>query len=321
MDRRHFVLTSAAAAAAAALTRFDDRILRGARPAAIQNLGIGLFSVPKLLDADFSGTIGMLAKMGYKEVELFGPYDFSAPEAIASWKPIGAQLGFAGSGFFGLSASQIRGILDQHRMTAPSMHTDLVTLETRMDQLADAAHTVGCTYVVLPAIPDTERRTLDQYRRMADRFNVIGDRAQRAGIRFAYHNHGYGLVPMDGTVPLTMLLERTDPALVFYQMDLYWTVAGGMEPVTLLKANPGRYVSMHVKDMKEAKRFRGDGGDSGQWMELFPYMVSAGDGVMDLRGITAQARTSGVQHLFVEQDLVANPDVALKRSFDFLTSL
>ncbi|MDZ7632035.1 MAG: TIM barrel protein [Gemmatimonadaceae bacterium] len=320
MDRRQFVRTTAAVAAAAGLQRLNHLVPSRSR-AAIPNLGVGLFSVPKLLDSDFSGTIGMLARMGYREVELFGPYDFSAPEAIASWKPIGAQLGFSGSGFFGLSAAQIRGILDQHRMTAPSMHTDLLTLETRMDQLADAAHAVGSRDVVLPAIPDTERRTLDQYRRMADRFNVIGDKAQRAGIRFAYHNHGYGLVPMEGTVPLTMLLERTDPALVFCQMDLYWTVAGGMDPVALLKAHPGRYVSMHVKDMKEAKRFRGDGGDSSQWMELFPYMVSAGDGVMDLRAITTQARASGVRHLFVEQDLVANPDVALKRSYDFLASL
>lgn len=314
MDRRQFVLTSVAAAVAAEIARFDQR-------ASIPKLGIGLFSVPKLLDADFSGTLGMLAAMGYREVELFGPYDFSAPEAIARWKPIGAQLGFAGSGFFGLSARQVRAILDQHRLSAPSMHTDLVTLETRMDLLADAARTIGCRYVVLPSIPDEERRTLDQYRRMADRFNVIGEKAQRAGIRFAYHNHGYGLVPMEGTVPLTMLLQRTDPALVFFQMDLYWTVAGGMDPLALLKGNPGRYVSMHVKDMKEAKRFRGDGGDASQWMELFPYMAPAGDGVIDLRAIVAQARTSNVQHLFVEQDLVANPGVALKRSYDFLTSL
>ena len=231
-----------------------------------------------------------------------------------------------GSGFFGLSARQVHAILDQHSLSAPSVHTDLTTLETRMDQLADAARTVGSRYVVLPAIPDDERRTLDQYQRMTDRFIVIGEKAQRTGIRFAYHNHGYGLVPMEGTVPLPMLFQRTDPSLVFFQMDLYWTVAGGLDPLVLLRGNPGRYVPMRVKDMKEAKRFRGDGGDASQWMELFPYMVSAGDGVIDLRAIVAQARTANVQHLcvqhlFVEQDLVATPIVTLKRSYDFLTSL
>ena len=89
----------------------------------------------------------------------------------------------------------------------------------------------------------------------------------------------------------------------------------------MLTSYPGRTHLMHVKDVKEKKQFSGDGGDSNQWIELFPYMTTAGDGVMNLRAIIEPAKKSGVKHFFVEQDVVANPDVALKRSFDYVKAL
>jgi sugar phosphate isomerase/epimerase len=317
MDRRQFVLSSTAALAAG---HFTSRIASDDHHV-MSPVGVQLFSLPKTLERDFRAGIAMLAGMGFREVELYGPFDFSAPEAIAGWKAVTPQLGFSGSGFFGLTAQQIRAILDEHRISAPSVHTDWATLQNGMPRLADAARTVGFTYVGLPSIPDALRRTLDDYKRMADAFNKVGEEAKRNGLRFAYHNHGYGLAPMDGTIPLQLLLERTDPSLVFFEMDIYWTAAGGANPIELLKAHPNRYHLMHVKDMKEARRFRGDGGDAGQWIELFPFMTTAGDGVMDLRGIVAAARAAGVKHFFVEQDMVANPEVALKRSFDFVSRL
>jgi sugar phosphate isomerase/epimerase len=78
---------------------------------------------------------------------------------------------------------------------------------------------------------------------------------------------------------------------------------------------------MHVKDMKQAKQFSGDGGEAKQWIELFPFMTTAGDGVLDLKSIINQAQKSGVKHFFVEQDMVAEPEIALKKSIDYLKSL
>ncbi len=316
MDRRQFVLSTAAASAAG--------LLHGNRAAAAasnRNIGVQLFSVPKLLEKDFRAGIAMLAKIGYREVELYGPFTFSAPEAIASWNAVTPQLGFSGSGYFGLSAAEVRATLDANHISAPSTHTDLVTLQKHMGALGEAGHTVGFKYVGLPAIPDVLRKTLDDYKKMADEFNRIGADARKHGLKFAYHNHGYGLHEMEGRIPLQVLLEGTDPDLVFFEMDVFWTAAGGANPVQLLKEHPGRYHLMHVKDMKEKKQFSGDGGTSNQWIELFPYMTTAGDGVMDVKAIVAQGRKSGVRHFVVEQDMVANPDVALKRSFDYLHAL
>jgi sugar phosphate isomerase/epimerase len=108
---------------------------------------------------------------------------------------------------------------------------------------------------------------------------------------------------------------------VFFEMDIYWTTAGGADPVKYLQEYGSRYKMIHMKDMKQLERFSGDGGDPGQWMQLFPYMTSVGDGVLDIKAIVSQAHASGVEHFFVEQDMVANPEVALRRSADFLMKL
>ncbi len=314
MKRRDFLATSTAALAAF-----------GALPALARceqiKVGVQLFSLPKMLEKDFRKAIAYLAQLHYSELEFYGPYTFSAPEQIAGWKAITPQLGFSGSGFFGLSLSEVQSVLKQHRMTVPSMHTDLETLGQHMGPLSEAAQALGATYVTLPAIPEEKRKTLDDYKRIATTFNEIGAQAKSRGVKFAYHNHGYGLHKMEGRIPFELILEQTDPALVFLELDTFWTTAGGGDPVAYLKNHPGRYKLIHLKDMKALQRFSGDGGNPGQWIELFPNMTSVGDGVLDMKRIVAQARLSGVEHFFVEQDMVANPHVALRRSADFLSRI
>lgn len=263
----------------------------------------------------------MLSQIGYREVEMYGPYPFSTEAAKASWNAVTPSLGFSGSGYFGLSAGEIKSVFKDNKMSVPAIHTDLDTLLSNMSGLGEAGHTLGFTYVGLPAIPPDKRQTLDDYKRIAETFNKIGIDAQKYGLKFSYHNHGYGLQEMEGDIPLHVILKNTDPKLVFLEMDLYWTTAGGADPIRLLAAHPGRYHLMHVKDMKEKVKFSGDGGDSRQWIELFPYMTTAGSGVLDLKSIISSAKASGVKHFFVEQDMVAQPEVALKTSFDYLKSL
>ena len=156
---------------------------------------------------------------------------------------------------------------------------------------------------------------------MAELFNKFGAEAKNLGIKFAYHNHGYGLSPMEGQIPLELIFANTDPALVFFEMDLFWTTAGGADPVALLKKYSGRYRLMHVKDMSKKVHFSGDGGDPKQWIELFGFMTTAGNGVLDLKSILTTAKENGVKHFIVEQDMVDNPEKALKSSYDYLASL
>ena len=92
-------------------------------------------------------------------------------------------------------------------------------------------------------------------------------------------------------------------------------------PVALLEAYPRHYRLMHVKDMTKQARFSGDGNDPAQWFALFPFMTTAGNGVLDLPRILSRARRAGVQHFFVEQDLAANPGEALGASIRHLRGL
>jgi sugar phosphate isomerase/epimerase len=285
----------------------------------LNKIGLQLFSIPKLLEKDFAGTMKMIADIGYKEVELFGPYPFSTDEAKERWKKIVPSVGFSGSGFFGLSIKEVKKILGDNGLSSPSMHTDLSSLQNNMEQLAEGAHELGAMYVILPSYET--QPNLDAYKRLADKFNDIGAHAQKLGIRFAFHNHGNGLKEMEGKIPLELIIEQTDPKSVYLQMDIYWTTAGGIDPSTLLDKYPGRYRLIHLKDMTKQARFSGDGGDPKQWIELWPFMADAGSGVLDLKKIITHAKKSGVEHFILERDMVPDPDVALVKSYKYLSQI
>ena len=323
MRRKDFItrLALLSAAGAISIDPITAQIRQLVPAKQIKNVGVQLFSLPFLLDKNFKAAIGMLADMGYSEIEMFGPYPFSMKSAKDSWKAVTPMLGFEGSGYFGLGEKEVISIFKDYNMSVPAMHTDLDTLEHGMPQLAEAAHALGSTYVVLPSIPDERRKTLDDYKKMADIFNAIGKSAKALGVKFAYHNHGYGLTVVDGQKPLEIILDNTDPETVFLEMDLFWTVAGKADPIAYLKKYKGRYKLMHVKDMKALKTFAGDGGDASQWIPLFGNMTSAGSGVLNLKEIIPTAIDCGMDHFFVEQDMVANPEEALKDSASYMLSL
>ena len=282
-------------------------------------IGVQLFSIPKILEKDFEGTMKMLAKIGYKEIEFFGPYSFSATEDTERWKAITPSLGFSGSGFFGLTVQQAKKILDDNGLKSPSLHTGLSTLENKMAEMAEAAHILGTKYVILPSAET--QSSLDGYKRQAEQFNKIGASAAKQGLRFAYHNHGNGLKEMEGKIPMELILEQTDPKLVYMQMDIYWTTAGGIDPVVFLDKYPGRFRLMHIKDMIKKVSFSGDGGDPKQWIELFPYLTDAGSGVLDWKNILSHAKKSGVEHYVVERDLAPDPEESLKKAYQYLSDL
>ncbi len=328
MDRRQFLassgtlaaLVAAACSGARESAATGDSAAGGSAEASnrLGSIGVQLFSLPKLLEQDVDGALAMLAELGYQEVELFGPYGFSTPAAIESWKAMGARLGFTSSGTFGRAPQEFRALLEKHRLRAPAAHIELVSLLEQPDAVGEAAQALGLKYLGISNIPAERRKTLDDYKQMADLFNAMGGKAKPYGFKVLYHNHGYGLAPMDGEIPFRVLMDRVDPAVFAAEMDLFWTTAGGADPVELLQAYPAHYRLMHVKDMKERARFAGDGGDASQWMALFPKMTTAGSGVLELPKILAAAKRVGVEHFFVEQDLAENPREALGASIRYL---
>ena len=319
ITRRDFIKLAAATPIGIALRTPPVRPVQ--TQSQIERVGVGLFTIPKLLEEDFPGTMARLGTIGYKEVELFGPYPYTVPEVVASWEPIAQSIGLSQSGYYGHTPQQVRDILDANGLTSPSMHIDLGTLQTRLDEVAEASQVLGHRYAGIAAIPPELRTNLDDYRRIADTFNEIGLAMKEVGLQFLYHNHGYGLVEMEGSIPFNLILDRTDPDLVVMEMDVFWMTAGRADPVEYLNAYPGRFKLMHIKDMTELVRFEGDGGDSSQWIPLFPKMADAGEGVLDLDEILKVASMTGVQHFYLERDLAPDPDQTLKGSYQYLSSI
>lgn len=318
MQRRKFIQSVALASAGASLLPHWASSMKNYRST---DYGVALFTLPKSLSEDFEGTLKMISKIGYKELEFFGPYTYSTKEAQESWKQTAGMLGFSGSGYFGYAPKDLRALLDRNGLTAPSIHIDLPSLQNNMDAIAEAADVVGHKYVGIAMIPDDMRQSMDDYKKTVDIFNKIGEDAKKNGLTFFYHNHGYGHTPKEGIIPFQYILENTDPDLVKMQLDVFWFTAAGVDPKEILEKNPGRFPSLHIKDMSEKKTFAGDGESMQDWMGLFPYLADAGSGVLPLTEIIQTAKKSGAKHFFLEKDLTPEPKKALANSHDFLSKI
>lgn len=317
IDRRTFLAITGSSAAGYLLGCHKAAVAVATR---LDRIGVQLFTLPKLVEKDLDAALAMLAGLGYQEVELFGPFPFSLQAVQDQWRSMAPMLGFSGSGFFGLTAAQFRARLDAHGLVAPSMHVDLDTLRDRTVQVADALQALGGSYAGLAAIPEERRRTLDDYRRMADELNAIGMRAKTLGFKVLYHNHGYGFTPMDGQIPTRMLFDSLDPSFVSLEMDTFWTVAGGADPVELLDAYPRLYRLMHVKDMSKPVRMT-QGGNLQELIALSQAITPDGTGVLDLPRILGHAKKNGVEHFYVEQDLASDPPTQLGTSIHNLRAM
>jgi len=161
----------------------------------------------------------------------------------------------------------------------------------------------GCRYVIVPSIPGALRASLDDYRRVADKFTRGAESAAKADLRFAYHNHDIDFAPIDRRLPFDVLLEATDPKLVGFELDLYWIVRSGQDPLRYFNRWPGRCKLVHVKDTRGAPEHR---------------MTEVGSGIIDWPPLLARARSAGVEHFIVEQTMRLNRWPASPRVFPIL---
>lgn len=281
LTRRAFLGTIGAGAAMAALGTRPEAPMRS-RTGRLPSIGVQLYTIRKALERDFDGSLARVARMGYQEVE------------------------FAGT--FGHTAAQVRASLDRAGLRAPSSHLALEAMRDHWDTVARDAHTIGHEYVVCAWIDEGDR-TGDGYRRIADTFNVIGERARAAGLGFAYHNHEWELTRTpgmftDAECPYDFLLKHTDPALVRMELDLFWVIQGGADPAAYLAANPGRFPMVHIKDRTASGA-----------------MVDVGSGVIDWSTLLGQAAAAGCHHWFVEHDEPRDPFASIAASHRYLATL
>ena len=284
------------------------------------NFWVQLFTIPGLVDQDLKGTLKTLSEIGYKEVEFFGPYPFSAEETKKNWEGLKQQLGLKNNAFYGYSVEDTAKMLSDNGLQAPSFHADLITMQTGMTKMLDELSKLNAKYVVIPALM-SGRDSLDDYKKLAESFNQFGEQMSKYGMQFVYHNHGYEHIEMDGQIPMHFLIQNTNPDFVQFELDIFWMQAAGADPIEFLKTYPNRFRLLHLKDARETFRFSGDGGTPDQWMAGFPKMSDPGDGIFDIAGIIKQARKSGAFHFFLERDLAPDPLNTLKNSFKNLNAM
>lgn len=275
-DRRSFCATLGVALAGYAS---GAHRLPSAHAAGVGPLGIQLYTVRDAMKQDFAGTLARIAKLGYAEVEFAGYFDHDPRE--------------------------VRRILDRHKLRAPSAHIPLDQLTgDRLARTLDAAHVVGHQWVVVPFLaPEARGTTADAWRQLAARLDAIGTQVHAAGLRLAYHNHDFELAPVEGAVPLELLIAGTNPSRVDFEMDVYWVTKAGNNPLDWFARHPGRFAMLHLKDATAAPERK---------------MADVGSGTIDFRPILARRREAGVKHLFVERDDAPEPFASAKASHDYL---
>jgi sugar phosphate isomerase/epimerase len=272
LSRRDFIQVSGAAGLGAMLPFHPFPAEK------LKRIGIQLYTVRQALDVDFAGTLERLAAIGYQEVEF-------------AWNR-------------GATPAQTRQVLDETGLTAPAAHLAVEDFEAGWSSTVSTARTLGVEYLVLAWIEADQRKTLDDYRQWAERFTRYGTAAHEAGFTFAYHNHAGELTPIDGQIPYDILLGGTDPARVGFEMDIFWVLEGGGNPLAYFAKWPGRFPLLHIKGRTA------DGA-----------MVDVGSGSVDWAAIFAHAKQAGIRHSFVEHDDATDPLASAAASYAYLRQL
>ena len=313
MNRRDLLKSSALlmlAAGVPAMARRKSASLLGKDGAGVQ-----LYMFDPDLNRDFDGALASIAATGVRSVELASLHRRSATEFRAALDKAGLVCRSAHVA----ASSTVPG--------ASGLNFD------DLDKLVDQLNILGSRNAVLPLFqfpkdpiwgppisfmslmkPGGAPITADRYERMADFLNEKGAVLKKHGIRIGYHNHNGELAPLENKTGLQILLERTDPSIVDFELDAGWLAAGGHDTAAWLERYRGRFTQMHVKDIAAGTQIN-------YHMQQKPTEV--GSGIMNWPAILKAARSAGVRNFFVEQEppfTGARID-SLKKSLTYLRKL
>lgn len=285
IKRRDFIINSGLALGALAIA---PSLAFSAKP---KNIGIQLYTLREEFSKNVKGVLEHVAKTGYKGVETYG---YSSEK-----------------GFFGTSPKDFKKILSDNGLKAPSGHYDFNSFikDNNADFLKSAiecANQLGSEYIVVPYLDEKLRSDLDSYKKIAQKISEAALLCKQSGLKLAYHNHDFEFKKFGNQTGYDILLQETDKKLVDFELDLYWAVRSGNDPLALFKANPGRFTMWHVKDMDKSK---------------VEWNTEIGEGSINFKTIFAEAKLSGMKHFFVEQETnySPNPMESINTSWNFVS--
>ncbi|HXQ82103.1 MAG TPA: sugar phosphate isomerase/epimerase [Opitutaceae bacterium] len=239
----------------------------------------------------------------------------SLPSGMAEVKALGFTM-VESAGTYGHTARELRALADANGLKIVGAHIGYERLQSDLPGVIAEAKTLGASYVVVAWIPHKGEFDVAQAKVAAANFNAWGAALKAEGLRFGFHTHGYEFRPLaDGSSAFDVMLNETNPDLVFCEMDVFWVVQPGMDPVKLLEKYPGRFKAFHIKDMRK-------GAPTGLYEGKAPASdnVIVGQGVMDWPAIIAAGRKAGVEYSFIE-DETSDPVGNIPPSIKYLETL
>jgi len=235
----------------------------------IKTFGIQLYSLRDIMANDTENILRQLASFGYKQIE-----SYEGPKGM----------------FWGFGPAGFKKRIEDLGMKLISSHCDMTKdFERKMHDAIEA----GMTYIICPSEPGGKK--LDDYKKLADELNSKGELCRNNGIRFAFHNHDFSFLTQDGSTGEEILLKNTSPDNVYFQMDIFWTVTAGQDPIEWLNKYPGRFKLCHIKDRSKNPT---PGRDNNT--------VDLGTGTIDFSKILKLAARQGVDYYIVEQESYPN---------------
>jgi len=259
LNRRGFLELSIAAAGGLVATR----LLASER----RSLGAQLYTVRHEAERDLLAVLEGVRKIGYMEVETY-------------WD------------IYEHPAAELRRMINDHGLSAPSGHFDYGGLESKIDY----ANALGVQYVICPILPESMWFALDSYKRAADQFNIWGEKIRQAGMQFGFHNHNYEFRRFGDTTGFETMMNRCDPKLVCIEMDCYWITQAGGDALQMFQQYGNRIKLLHLKDRKP-------GFPTSQVKDAAAeHFTEVGAGTIHWQEILAAAEKNGVKHLYVERD-------------------
>ncbi|MEO1262870.1 MAG: sugar phosphate isomerase/epimerase [Bacteroidota bacterium] len=253
----------------------------------LDKFGIQLYTLRDVIPADPKGTLKQLADFGYKQIE-----GYEHKEQGIYWN---------------MSHTDFKKYLDDTGLQMVASHCDInKDFEKKVGEVAE----IGVEYMICPWVGPQEN--MDEWRKIADKFNECGEICKKAGIRFAYHNHAYSFKPVTDIIPHDFLMDNTDPALVDHEMDIYWVVTAGVDPAAYLAKYSNRFRLCHVKDrMKTATPDEREAS------------CDLGTGSIDYPKILKVAADHGMKYFILEQERYdgSTPMDSAKVGADYLKQL
>ena len=237
-----------------------------------KEIGLQLYTLRDELPKDVKGTLQKVAKAGYSTVETYG---FSTKDQ-----------------FWGFAPKELKKILDDNGLKAVSGHYNLGSFlydgnTAEVSAAIEAAKTVESEFLTISWVDEPFRRNIEDYKKIAERLNQAAKMCKEAGLKLAYHNHDFEFERHNGVTGFEILLKETDKDLVFFELDLYWVIHSGNDPLKLFKENQGRFKMWHVKDKDKKNN---------------DLNTEVGSGTIDFKALFGEAKQSGMVHFFVEQE-------------------